>query len=70
MRAQDHIRSISYLKSRAAQISHEAAAGTQFIITQNGEAMPPPVIPANAGIHALPVILANAGIHVFPLAWE
>ena len=39
MQAQDHIRSISYLKSHAAQISEEVAAtGTPFIITQNGEA--------------------------------
>ena len=39
MQAQDHIRSISYLKSHAAQISEEVAAtGAPFIITQNGEA--------------------------------
>ena len=39
MQAQDHIRSISYLKSHAAQISQEVAAtGAPFIITQNGEA--------------------------------
>ena len=39
MQAQDHIRSISYLKSHAAQISEQVAAtGAPFIITQNGEA--------------------------------
>ncbi len=39
MQAQDHIRSISYLKSHAAQISQEVTAtGAPFIITQNGEA--------------------------------
>ena len=39
MQAQDHIRSISYLKSHAAKISEEVAAtGAPFIITQNGEA--------------------------------
>ena len=39
MQAQDHIRSISYLKSHAAKISEEVATtGTPFIITQNGEA--------------------------------
>lgn len=39
MQAQDHIRSISYLKSHAAQISQEVATtGAPFIITQNGEA--------------------------------
>ena len=39
MQAREHIRSISYLKSHAAQISEEVAAtGAPFIITQNGEA--------------------------------
>lgn len=39
MQAQEHIRSISYLKSHAAKISEEVAAtGAPFIITQNGEA--------------------------------
>ena len=39
MQTQDHIRSISYLKSHAAQISQEVTAtGAPFIITQNGEA--------------------------------
>ena len=39
MQTQDHIRSISYLKSHAAKISEEVAAtGAPFIITQNGEA--------------------------------
>ncbi len=39
MQIREHIRSISYLKSHAAQISEEVAAtGTPFIITQNGEA--------------------------------
>jgi PHD/YefM family antitoxin component YafN of YafNO toxin-antitoxin module len=39
MQAQDHIRSISYLKSHAAKISEEVTAtGAPFIITQNGEA--------------------------------
>ena len=39
MHTQDHIRSISYLKSHAAKISEEVAAtGAPFIITQNGEA--------------------------------
>lgn len=39
MQAREHIRSISYLKSHAAQISEElAASGAPFIITQNGEA--------------------------------
>ena len=39
MQAQDHIRSTSYLKSHAAQISQEVTAtGAPFIITQNGEA--------------------------------
>jgi Antitoxin Phd_YefM, type II toxin-antitoxin system len=34
-----HIKSISYLKSHAAQISEDLAMnGTPFIITQNGEA--------------------------------
>lgn len=34
-----HIKSISYLKSHAAQISEELAMnGTPFFITQNGEA--------------------------------
>lgn len=39
MRAREQIRSISYLKSHAAQISEEVAAtGAPVIITQNGEA--------------------------------
>ena len=39
MQIREHIRSISYLKSHAAQISEEVAAtGAPFIITQNGEA--------------------------------
>ncbi len=39
MQAREHIRSISYLKSHAAQISEGVAAtGAAFIITQNGEA--------------------------------
>ena len=39
MQAREHIRSISYLKSHAAQISEEVAAtGAPVIITQNGEA--------------------------------
>lgn len=39
MQATQHIKSISYLKSHAAQISEELAMnGTPFIITQNGEA--------------------------------
>ena len=39
MQASEHIRSISYLKSHAAQISEEVTAtGTPFIITQNGDA--------------------------------
>lgn len=34
-----HVKSISYLKSHAAQISEELAqSGTPFVITQNGEA--------------------------------
>ncbi len=39
MQAREQIRSISYLKSHAAQISDEVAAtGAPVIITQNGEA--------------------------------
>ena len=39
MQTHDHIRSISYLKSHAAQISEElASSGKPFFITQNGEA--------------------------------
>jgi PHD/YefM family antitoxin component YafN of YafNO toxin-antitoxin module len=39
MQAREHIRSISYLKSHAAQISEDVAAnGAPYIITQNGEA--------------------------------
>ena len=39
MQIREHIRSISYLKSHAAQISEEVAAtGAPFIITRNGEA--------------------------------
>ena len=39
MQALNHIRSITYLKSHAAQISEKVAAtGAPFIITQNGEA--------------------------------
>lgn len=39
MQASQHIKSISYLKSHAAQISEELEMnGTPFIITQNGEA--------------------------------
>lgn len=39
MQALNRIRSITYLKSHAAQISEEVAAtGAPFIITQNGEA--------------------------------
>lgn len=38
MQAREHIRSLSYLRSHAAQISKEVAAtGAPFIITQNGE---------------------------------
>lgn len=40
MQAREHIRSISYLKSHAAQISEDVAAnGAPYIITQNGEAV-------------------------------
>ena len=39
MLAREHIRSISYLKSHAAQISEDVATnGAPYIITQNGEA--------------------------------
>ena len=39
MQTRENIRSISYLKSHAAQISEEVAAtGAPVIITQNGEA--------------------------------
>lgn len=39
MQAREQIRSISYLKSHAAQISEEVTAtGAPVIITQNGEA--------------------------------
>lgn len=39
MQAREHIRSISYLKRHAAQISEEVAAtGAPVTITQNGEA--------------------------------
>jgi PHD/YefM family antitoxin component YafN of YafNO toxin-antitoxin module len=39
MQARENIRSISYLKSHAAQISEDVAAtGAPVIITQNGEA--------------------------------
>ena len=39
MQASQHIKSISYLKSHAAQISEALEMdGTPFIITQNGEA--------------------------------
>jgi len=39
MQARENIRSVSYLKSHAAQISDDVAAnGAPFIITQNGEA--------------------------------
>ena len=39
MQTREHIRSISYLKSHAAQISEDVAAnGAPYIITQNGEA--------------------------------
>jgi PHD/YefM family antitoxin component YafN of YafNO toxin-antitoxin module len=39
MQAREHIRSISYLKSHAAQRSEDVAAnGAPYIITQNGEA--------------------------------
>ncbi len=39
MQARENIRSISYLKSHAAQISDDVVAnGAPYIITQNGEA--------------------------------
>lgn len=39
MQSIPYIKSISYLKSHAAQISEELeASGTPFVITQNGEA--------------------------------
>jgi acyl-homoserine lactone acylase PvdQ len=39
MQVSQHIKSISYLKSHAAQISEDLGKnGTPFIITQNGEA--------------------------------